>query len=324
MTGARILIVDDSTFTGQAVAWALRKAGFDPVVARDLWDLERPDIGQPALVFMDVVLQEAFGDDLAQLLRGARGIECPIVLLSSLPDEELAQRSEEAGLDGFVSKRGGLPAVVARAIELLGQPGGASAGEPQVPALELAARQSVRRIVHIAADIKHWNVAAIVAEAHALAGDADLAGAHALASAARAVRDVVKAHGGAGPTPETGRALSALVEAAGAELKQLRGKLLVVDTSGFARETLYAGLDQAGYVLMEAQTLAEARQKIFATEYDMILVEDRAQRDDPSLVPELRGALPDVRLEIIGVMPLAKHLGPTRLVDEIRGMLQGR
>jgi len=122
MSRKRILIIDDSAFTGEAVAWALRKAGFEAVVARDMWDLEGPGLGHPDLVFMDVVLQEAFGDDLAQLLRSVHGVECPIVLLSSLPDDELAQRVEEAQLDGYVGKRNGLAAVVACAAEKLGNP----------------------------------------------------------------------------------------------------------------------------------------------------------------------------------------------------------
>jgi len=111
----RILVVDDSPFTGDVIAHALRKAGFEVDVARDLWDLERPLPGKPDLVLLDVVLQEAFGDDLAPLLRGSHGFTCPIVLISSLPETELAQRAEEAQLDGFIAKHAGLAAIVARA-----------------------------------------------------------------------------------------------------------------------------------------------------------------------------------------------------------------
>ena len=320
---ARILIVDDSTFTRQAVAWALRKAGFDPVVARDLWELERPDIGKPDLVYMDVVLHEAFGDDLAQLLRGARGIDCPIVLFSSLPDDELQQRVEDAGLDGFVSKRGGLAAIVAHATQMLGKP--APARDDTLPAgFDLLARQSVRRIVHVAADAARWNATAIAGEAHALAGDADLAGAHALADAARAVRDSARLHGAGGPSPATARTLDTLAAAVGLEPGEAKGKLLIVDASAFCRETLYPDLDRSGYVMMEAYALAEARQKIHAATYDLILVDDRVQRDDPSVVPELRGAAPDVRLEILGVTPLAKHLPAAQLVEEISRLARRR
>ena len=320
---SRILVVDDSPFTGEVIAQTLRKAGFTVQVARDLWDLEQPDLPKPDLVLMDVVLTEAFGDDLAPLLRASHGFECPIVLMSSLPDSELAQRVEDAGLDGWVSKRGGVGAIVERVRQVLGN-GTAASGTANVhEAFEIEAHQRLRRVLHIAGDAKHWNVAAIVAEMHALAGDADLAGATAIAQAARSCRDVVREHGAGGWTPQVGAAFDALATAVGGQAA-LAGKLLVVDGTGFFRETLFPALDRAGFVVMEAYTLAEARQKLHATSYDLILVDDALQRKEPSLIPELRGALPDVRLEIMGVMPLAKNLGATRLLDEIQRMARRR
>src|ERR1043165_4742839 len=153
MSGQRILVVDDSPFTGEAVAWALRGAGFVVEVARDLWDLERPDLAQPDLVLMDVVLQEAFGDDLAMLLRGVRGFECPIVLLSSLPDHLLERRAADAELDGYISKRSGLAGIVARTREVLGVTAGhTDAAASSSGRFEVIARQRVRRILHVNAN----------------------------------------------------------------------------------------------------------------------------------------------------------------------------
>jgi DNA-binding response OmpR family regulator len=323
MSGLRILVIDDSVFTGDAVGYALRKAGFDVQVARDLWGLEG-ELPKPDLVLMDVVLSEAFGDDLAPLLRASHGFECPILLMSSLPDDELKQRVEDAGLEGFASKRRGLAGIVQRVREVLGN--GVS-GQPTGPAsreqFELTAHQRLRRVIHIAAQAEHWNMAAIVAEMHALAGDADLAGATAIAEAARMCRDTAREHGAAGWTPQVGNALQTLTSAVGGELA-LAGRLLIVDASTFSRETLLPILDRAGYVVMEAYTLAEARQKLHATNYDLILVDHALQGQEPSLVPELRGTLPNVRLEIMGVMPLGKDLGPTRLVEQIQGMVKRR
>ena len=314
MSARRILIVDDSRFTGDAVAWALRKAGFEAQVARDLWDLESPDILAPDLVLMDVVLQEAFGDDLAPLLRVSRGFECPILLLSSLPDAELEQRAGDAGLDGFISKNKGLATIVARVSDLLGRPPPTALGTDGGRSLELDARQALRRIVHVSGDADHWNLAAIVAEAHALAGDADLVGARELADAARALRDTVREHGHNGRTPEIDAAIDALATASGASTGSVAGKLLVVDASGASRATIYPELDRAGYVIVEAHTLAEARQKLHAAKYDLILVDDRSQQQDPALVPELRESLPDVPLEVIG----------RKSVEELRGLARRR
>ena len=318
MSGKRVLVVDDSAYTGEAVAWALLKAGYEPLVARDLWDLERVSAGKPDLVFMDVVLSEAFGDDLAPLLRDMYGFTCPIVLFSSLPEAELAQRASDSGVDGYVSKRAGLSAIVARANEMLGGSSTATAPRPLAP-FDLAARLRLRRIVHVHAVAQNWNAPAIVAEAHALAGDADLAGSAAVGDAARALRDAVQRHA-TGPNADVMTAIARLAEAGGGMPGAPAGMLLVVDPSGFVRESLYPGLDEHGFVMIEAASLAEARQKLTATEYQLILVDDRLQRDDAALVPELRSSLPGVRLEIVGVEPLAKSIGAARLVDEIRSL----
>jgi DNA-binding response OmpR family regulator len=315
------LIVDDSAFVGQAVALGLRKAGFEAVVARDLWDLERPDIGRPDLVFMDVVLHEAFGDDLVPLLRDTRQLECPILLFSSLPDAELAARAVEAGCQGYISKRGGIAAIVTRAAELLGNTPAAAATPELGDQLAVSARQSARRILHVAAG-EFWNATAIAAEAHALAGDAELAGDSTLAQAARATRDAARAHTTTGPTPEIAAVLAALAAAAKIDPREDVSKILVVDASGFCRDNLYSMLDRAGFVVIEAASLAEARQKIHATRYDLILVDHAVQRDDPSLVPELRAAAPDIRLETLGIQPLAKDLPAERLVVEIRKLVR--
>jgi DNA-binding response OmpR family regulator len=323
MTALRVLIIDDSVFTGDAVGYALRKAGFDVQVARDLWGLEG-EVPKPDLVLMDVVLSEAFGDDLAPLLRASHGFDCPILLMSSLPDDELRQRAEDAGLEGFASKRGGLAGIVQRVREVLGN--GASS-QVETPAsreqFEITAHQRLRRVLHIAAEAEHWNMAAITAEMHALAGDADLAGAPAIAEAARTCRDTAREHGAAGWAPQVGNAIQALANAVGGAVG-LSGRLLVVDGSTFSRDTLLPALDRAGYVVMEAYTVAEARQKLHATRYDLILVDHAIQSQEPTLVPELRGALPDVKLEIVGVRPLAKDLEATRLVAEIERMVKRR
>ena len=64
-------------------------------------------------------MPEAFGDDVASTLRGARGVRVPILLVSNLEDQELERRAAEAAVDGWVSKRQGLPELVRRVKELL-------------------------------------------------------------------------------------------------------------------------------------------------------------------------------------------------------------
>ena len=54
-----------------------------------------------------------FGDDVAMVMRQGRTSSAPIVLLSSLPEAQLAQRAKEAGIDGYISKRSGFDNVIA-------------------------------------------------------------------------------------------------------------------------------------------------------------------------------------------------------------------
>jgi DNA-binding response OmpR family regulator len=322
MTARRILVVDDSPFTGEAIAWALSKAGFEVRVARDLWDLEREERTFD-LVLMDVVLQEAYGDDLAPLLRSTRNLTCPILLLSSLPDGELQQRAEDAGVEGFVSKRGGLAGIVARARKELGVGEGGAVPTAELSArFETATHHRVRRTVHVSARPDHWNAPAIAAEMHALAGDADLVGAEAIADAARVARDAAQQHGATGPTPAVTEAVRALGKLAGGD-GPIVGRLLVVDGSSFAREALLPGLDRAGYVVVEAATLVEMRQKARAVEYDLIVVDQTVARSEPTLLGELADTLPGVPVAVLGDT-IAKNLGEQALVDAVIKLVRAR
>jgi DNA-binding NarL/FixJ family response regulator len=55
------------------------------------------------------------------LLRQKRGVRTKIFFLSSLGERDLERRVSEAGVDGFISKRGGTNALVQRVEEILGQ-----------------------------------------------------------------------------------------------------------------------------------------------------------------------------------------------------------
>src|SRR5689334_14202391 len=116
----RILVVDDSTIVLSSLKTALTAAGFDVVTARDLSELAKVQAeAPPNLVLLDVIMPEAFGDDLAAVMR-QRGLSCPIYLLSILPDDELEKRARDAGAEGFITKVSGLPRVVERVREILG------------------------------------------------------------------------------------------------------------------------------------------------------------------------------------------------------------
>lgn len=116
----QILIVDDSTLVLDVMRAALHAAGFDVLVANDLTQLEQHRIhNRPDLVLMDVQMPEAFGDDVAMVLRAAREVEAPIYLLSTLDEAELKRRAADAEIDGFISKQLGAEAIVMRVQQII-------------------------------------------------------------------------------------------------------------------------------------------------------------------------------------------------------------
>ena len=123
----QILIVDDSALVLDMMRAALDAAGYDVLIANDLAQLEEHRrFHRPDLVLMDVQMPEAFGDDVAMVLRAAREVEAPIYLLSTLDEAELKRRAADAEIDGFISKQIGVDAIIARVREII-RPGGSAA-----------------------------------------------------------------------------------------------------------------------------------------------------------------------------------------------------
>jgi two-component system OmpR family response regulator len=116
----KVLVFDDSPFVLALTQVALEREGFQVVTAADLaaFEVARAELG-PDLILVDVQMPEAFGDDVASTLRGMRGVRVPILLVSNLEEGELQKRAAEAEVDGWVSKRLGLPELVRRVKEIL-------------------------------------------------------------------------------------------------------------------------------------------------------------------------------------------------------------
>jgi two-component system KDP operon response regulator KdpE len=119
----RILLIDDSALVLEVTRTILQTAGYDVAIAMtvEAFESERRE-HPPDLIVIDVQMPEVFGDDLAGTLRGAYQVKTPMILLSSLDETELARRAEEAGIEGFVTKRSGPDALLAKVREVLGPP----------------------------------------------------------------------------------------------------------------------------------------------------------------------------------------------------------
>lgn len=117
-----ILVIDDSWLILEMVETALAAEGFDVLAAKDLGELDRKRAQHRAdLVILDVQMPEAFGDELGEMLREVRNENAPMLLFSSLADEELDRRARDARLAGWVSKRQGMRVLIERVKALLGE-----------------------------------------------------------------------------------------------------------------------------------------------------------------------------------------------------------
>ena len=118
-TPKRILLVDDSAIIRASTGAALSRAGFDVTVRAAFDELLEGGIEGFDLILMDVHMPELYGDDVAFTLRGQRGITTPMYLFSSIEEKELAKLAADAGIDGYISKAGGLEELVARVRKIL-------------------------------------------------------------------------------------------------------------------------------------------------------------------------------------------------------------
>lgn len=117
-----ILVLDDSPLALAVTRAALESAGFSVVIAEDLTVFERERARcQPDLILVDVQMPEAYGDDIVATLLGAKVVDVPVVLFSSIEEPELARRTQEASATGYICKGAGMTELVRRCREYLGR-----------------------------------------------------------------------------------------------------------------------------------------------------------------------------------------------------------
>jgi CheY-like chemotaxis protein len=106
----KILLLDDSVITLEMEKAVLEERGYDVAVASNLIEFQAAlDAFQPEVILTDLMMPDISGKDIVRVLKQDFHTErIPIVLFSSKPDEELAEISEQAGADGFLSKSHGI------------------------------------------------------------------------------------------------------------------------------------------------------------------------------------------------------------------------
>ena len=106
----KILLLDDSVITLEMEKAVLEERGYDVAVASNLIEFQAAlDAFQPEVILTDLMMPDISGKDIVRVLKQDFHTErIPIVLFSSKPDEELAEISEQAGADGYLSKSHGI------------------------------------------------------------------------------------------------------------------------------------------------------------------------------------------------------------------------
>jgi DNA-binding response OmpR family regulator len=117
----KVLVVDDSPMMLELAHDALEGAGFQSFATSDLTEMGRLlEREKPDLILLDVQMPEAYGDDVANVLRGLRNVTVPVLLFSILDEKELSERAKAAEVDGYIYKGAGLTEMIRRVKALLG------------------------------------------------------------------------------------------------------------------------------------------------------------------------------------------------------------
>jgi CheY-like chemotaxis protein len=102
----RVLLIDDSEISLAFAETQLTTEGYDVRTALDLEQFDET-LGdwEPDIILTDVNRPGIAGPELCRRLKARyETAHVPVVLFSSLSDEELAKLARECGADGFVSK----------------------------------------------------------------------------------------------------------------------------------------------------------------------------------------------------------------------------
>ena len=117
----KILLIDDSEITLQMEKAVLEARGYDVRATSSLIEFEQTVANwRPDLILTDIHMPEAKGTDICRTLKNEYGTQdIPIVLFSSLGDEDLSKLAEQVGADGYLSKQNGLEAMGDKIDELV-------------------------------------------------------------------------------------------------------------------------------------------------------------------------------------------------------------
>jgi CheY-like chemotaxis protein len=117
----RILLIDDSEITLAMEKSLLESRGYEVEATSTLVEFEkRLETFKPHVILTDLHMPEAKGTDICRTLKSEyKTQDIPIIIFSSLGDEELGKLADQVGADGFLSKANGLEAMAEKIDELV-------------------------------------------------------------------------------------------------------------------------------------------------------------------------------------------------------------
>jgi CheY-like chemotaxis protein len=117
----RILLIDDSEITLAMEKAVLEGRGYEVKATSTLVEFEKTlESFKPHLILTDLHMPDAKGTDICRTLKNEfKTQDIPIVIFSSLGDEELGKLAHQVGADGFLSKANGLEALGEKIDELV-------------------------------------------------------------------------------------------------------------------------------------------------------------------------------------------------------------
>ena len=101
----KILIVEDDEVTLQAIEIKLKNDGFDPKGINNVTDaLSVLENFEPDLIITDILMPHTSGLDFLSILRNQPGKKIPIIVLSSLGQENTVMEAFHLGANDFITK----------------------------------------------------------------------------------------------------------------------------------------------------------------------------------------------------------------------------
>ncbi|MCL2888045.1 MAG: response regulator [Elusimicrobia bacterium] len=117
----KVLLIEDSKIAAPALIGALKLKGVECVWAKDgARGLDMAKREKPVLILLDLMLPRISGFDVCKKLKTEDATwRIPVVVMSTLTDDESKERAKEAGADYFIEKPYSLAATVDQILKFL-------------------------------------------------------------------------------------------------------------------------------------------------------------------------------------------------------------